>query len=1728
MSDVFYKADLRFTVTGGSSNFFNGNFDSAGNLPTNTTNVININVAGQSGVPSNGITYPQGAVYISFYYTNHAYTAISLRHKSNGVYYSSTGTDVSTSGAYKVIKFPISGNNYLTDIEISITTDANLVKVAGINYLADRWTTQLELPYVSKYLTSNTVFGDFGISGESSSSGPHLKLEGTYTTWELENQYTGGANNDMFRIRNTALGSDALVINRADNRVGIGTTNPTAQLHVSGNALIDPTANGVTLTVGRYSGQPSIKAGTDDGGYLIMDSSSNYLSLNHYVNKDVILAFGGGEVGIGTNDPKADLHVNGNVHIGSNTNPNSFGALQVNQASNVDEAGIGVLSASAGRSIRIWVDETRSYINSGNGGGGILVLNEGAGNVGIGTTSPSAKLDVSITSGNAWMNLLNGSETNFRLTTYNNGTSNGSNAYAFKHGLYYSTTENAAVTFYRGGGATGGFLTFTTNDGSERMRIDSSGDVGIGTTNPSYKLDVNGSSNSTSLHVNGIDQHSSIRYTLPSQSVSFARTAASNGSDQWFKIYSGGGSTTLIRLNVIGGGDNTQSNDEFLISVAGYGFKHHIQRLPAGRYNGSKLLAIATTNPSAGGTVEIWIKLDGMVSGTASTHVFANAGLQSANILSSATGTAPTITSNGTQLDISATNRNETTIMASRGATFGDKVGIGTTSPSSLLHLEAAASPALQIKDTTNNVTFKAYAQDSNSHLANTSNHDLFIDTNNTPRITVKADGKVGINTGGSTLYNSFTVQGNANISNGDGAFLTFNNGDANITVHYDGTTGRDLSFKTWNSTQGNIERMRLDKNGNLGIGTNSPARNLHIHEGDSTLSYIQITNDTTGTSGSDGVSFGITSDEVAIWNNRENTDSTISTNNTEAIRIKNDGNVGIGTTGPTSPLTIKSNSVSASDSALTIQGNSNTNAIVKIAEKSTDGARLHMYDGGVEKIAFYTDGTDNHISAGNVGIGTTGPTTKLHIDDNATAGTGLLVTGGGQGGPLATFTRDVGASATIAINASSAMPQIRLVASSNTFALGVNGSTFEIADNTSLGTNARLSISNTGNVGIGDTTPSYKLDVNGAFRVVDDATFNSDIVLPNYQSGTVSTAMKALKKGFTVTMPESSDMQGNPYFMSDLAYFNKKGGTVTATGLTGSYTWDALFRADAEFVSIASSEYSGSTFTLELSDVDDVNALSYGAYCGITFGASAWKPSSVVVEFSTDNGSTYTTALNSSASNYFYYTKLSNLGTTIKNIKFTIGLPSGSSIRIANIFATDYNGQGMKNYFVPSDGGTYFGDVTWLDSQKAKFGSGSDLLIHHNGTDSYLENATGHIYIRNLADDKSIIFQNDNGSGGYENYFELQGISGGADAFTVFPDTSTLVFGNGHDFRLRHNATDSYIENYTGDLKIAQYADDKAIRFYSDNGSGGLVEYLRLDGSSTSIQAYKDLLIANDTAKIKLGASQDLEIYHNGSHSYIDEAGTGNLYIRNGTKNSIWCQTDGAVQLYHNNLTKFSTTSDGVDVNGIITATTYRSDVANTDYNLITRSSTSATLYVQAGGSASTQPIASFRYGSTTANQGSEVLSIKKGETIFSNTNVGIGVSSASYALQVGGSIVGSSKSFLIKHPTKEGKQLLHACIEGPEHGVYFRGKSTSSILEMPDYWIGLVHIDTMTVDITAIGPDQDLYVDSISDNGDVTIGSNTEAPLNYFYVVYGERKDIGKLEIEIVDPEYSNEQSG
>ena len=125
---------------------------------------------------------------------------------------------------------------------------------------------------------------------------------------------------------------------------------------------------------------------------------------------------------------------------------------------------------------------------------------------------------------------------------------------------------------------------------------------------------------------------------------------------------------------------------------------------------------------------------------------------------------------------------------------------------------------------------------------------------------------------------------------------------------------------------------------------------------------------------------------------------------------------------------------------------------------------------------------------------------------------------------------------------------------------------------------------------------------------------------------------------------------------------------------------------------------------------------------------------------------------------------------------------------------------------------------------------------------------------------------------------------------------------------------------------------------------------------------------------------------------------------------------------------------------------------------------------------------------------------------------NVGIGTTSPSNALDVVGHFSATSKSFLINHPTKENKKLQYASLEGPENGVYVRGTTDKETIELPEYWSELVHEDSITVVLTPIGKKQDLFIKEKS-NKLIKIGG---AEGSFDYVVYGERKDIDKLEIE------------
>jgi len=109
------------------------------------------------------------------------------------------------------------------------------------------------------------------------------------------------------------------------------------------------------------------------------------------------------------------------------------------------------------------------------------------------------------------------------------------------------------------------------------------------------------------------------------------------------------------------------------------------------------------------------------------------------------------------------------------------------------------------------------------------------------------------------------------------------------------------------------------------------------------------------------------------------------------------------------------------------------------------------------------------------------------------------------------------------------------------------------------------------------------------------------------------------------------------------------------------------------------------------------------------------------------------------------------------------------------------------------------------------------------------------------------------------------------------------------------------------------------------------------------------------------------------------------------------------------------------------------------------------------------------------------------------------------------------SRKPFDIPHPTKKGWRLRHVCLEGPESGVYYRGRLTNSnVIELPEYWRSLVDPESITVTLTQIGSSQDLIVDKIEWGSKIMIRSGTASNIDCYFLVHGERKDGEKLIVE------------
>lgn len=197
-------------------------------------------------------------------------------------------------------------------------------------------------------------------------------------------------------------------------------------------------------------------------------------------------------------------------------------------------------------------------------------------------------------------------------------------------------------------------------------------------------------------------------------------------------------------------------------------------------------------------------------------------------------------------------------------------------------------------------------------------------------------------------------------------------------------------------------------------------------------------------------------------------------------------------------------------------------------------------------------------------------------------------------------------------------------------------------------------------------------------------------------------------------------------------------------------------------------------------------------------------------------------------------------------NVQFVVGYNGSDNVRISP--------SNLLGAYLPLAGGTMSGNTIHGDNVKSLYGTGSDLEIYHDATDSYIVNETGHFYIRNNSDDKDIIFQTDDGGGGIDTYFQILG------------------------------------------------------------------QYNRMQ--------FNKNIRSIDNAKITFGSSDDLEIYHDGTDSYIAEIGTGDLIIR--ASNDLRLQSasgeayltgneNDGVEIYYDNAKKFETTSTGVSVTGTL-----------------------------------------------------------------------------------------------------------------------------------------------------------------------------------------------------------------
>jgi hypothetical protein len=727
---------------------------------------------------------------------------------------------------------------------------------------------------------------------------------GSYTSGFKFSDYNGGIWYDA--------GSDDLTLNagHANSQMLLNSGGAIAlTLDASQNATFAGTIVSDNIAVGLSDGNNSsisLTANTGNWTFTNVQASRNLEISDSDGTGTVMTINTSGNIGIGTTSPANKLTVSAsNTGTQITTTPvgkfintgNSFSKLIVGSDNSNFDAVLSMDNNStlANTKLRIYIG---NGTNATTGHSNDHIVLQGNGNVGIGTNSPSSKLQVS---GDAYVTEEFGQGVAIanKVTTYG--------------AEFRSSGASAQVFFGRSGndigsGAIGAdssyvFRVWKPTDFSQPFVIEQGGNVGIGTTSPDSKLDVKGPSATPA------DGNQTLSITNSTGGTQLNLGTAEN-SYGWIEAREG---STLRNLLINPNGGNV-----------GIGVTDPDAKLEIKGTGASTGLTFKTTDSSDN---EIFYIKDGGVVGVRYYPFKIGVPSGTANVAN-------------TRFQIATTGGDF--VVLNDG-----KTGIGTTSPAYKLQVQDANAAIVYVKSTTNNQNASIWFNSNSggtqadrweigTNISAGADLEFFDRLNSVSRMVIQNDGKVGIGTisplstldlginGGQKFY----VYANGSIRSGMGIDLSGSSRELSIFHTSSNNIDGDISLGLRNETSGQyVERMRVQGNGNVGIGTTGPVNKLGIQvAANSNTKAINIyslntsPNSYTSIGSQYSISNTYVESEIRFGNETQSGGGSYlgfvaggsNSGNTEKMRITSAGNVGIGETSPAGKLHVKDGSVNA------------------------------------------------------------------------------------------------------------------------------------------------------------------------------------------------------------------------------------------------------------------------------------------------------------------------------------------------------------------------------------------------------------------------------------------------------------------------------------------------------------------------------------------------------------------------------------------------------------------------------------------------------------------------------------------------------------------------------------------------------------------------------------------------------------------------------------------------